>query len=191
MARKLENPPSATALRLRKFQALQLNGQRCYPVVQDCVDLEELLLAAGTLAPADRDDHGKVEAALARFLSLCILDHRNAFQSDREITIRFGSDCACPPCEGRCPMARRSDDPLDSVLRRTGRHSAGLSIDDISVVFGDALKNQRQQILGHVRRMIELSEMKRSDDTRFRRNLHARLTAVESEIRSLKNGGSR
>jgi hypothetical protein len=62
-------------------------------------------------------------------------------------------------------MARRSNDNLDSVLRRTGRHSAGLSIDDISVVVGDALKNQRQQILGHVRRMIELSEMKRSDDT--------------------------
>ena len=88
-------------------------------------------------------------------------------------------------------MARRSDDPLDSVLRRTGRHSAGLSIDDISVVVGDCLKNQRQQILGHVRRMIELSEMKRSDDTRFRRNLHTRLTAVESEIRSLKKSGTR
>jgi hypothetical protein len=90
-------------------------------------------------------------------------------------------------------MARRSDDPLDSVLRRTGRHSAGLSIDDISVVVGDALKNQRQQILGHVRRMIQLQRVNNSakpDDTRVR-NLHARLTAVESEIRSLKKGGSR
>ena len=83
-------------------------------------------------------------------------------------------------------MARRSDDPLDSVLRRTGRHSAGLSIEDISVVVGDALKNQRHQILGHVRRMIELSEVKRSDDARFRRNLHARLTAAESAIRTLQ-----
>ena len=88
-------------------------------------------------------------------------------------------------------MARRSDDPLDSVLRRTGRHSAGLSIDDISVVVGDCLKNQRQQILGHVRRMIELSEMKRSDDTRLRRNLHARLTRVESAIRFLQKDRSR
>ena len=88
-------------------------------------------------------------------------------------------------------MARRSDDPLDSVLRRTGRHSAGLSIDDIAVVVGDALKNQRQQILGHVRRMIELSEMKRSDDTRLRRNLHARLTRVESAIRFLQKDRSR
>src|SRR5262245_36968679 len=49
-----------------------LHGQACYRIVQDCVDLEELLLAAGTLAPGDRDDHGKVEAALSRFLSLCI-----------------------------------------------------------------------------------------------------------------------
>jgi hypothetical protein len=89
-------------------------------------------------------------------------------------------------------MARRSDDdPLDSVLRRTGRHSVGLSIDDISVVVGDCLKSQRQQILGHVRRMIELSEMKRSDDARFRRNLHARLTRVESAIRFLQKDRSR
>jgi hypothetical protein len=84
-------------------------------------------------------------------------------------------------------MARRSDeDPLDSVLRRIARQSAGLSIDDISTVVGDALRDQRKQILRHVRRMIELSEIKRSDDTRFRRNLHARLVAVESAVRGLQ-----
>jgi len=86
LARELEGrAPSATARRLRKFQARRRNGQACYRVVQDQVDLEELLLASGTLAPSDRDDHRQVEAALARFLSLCIADHRNAFQSDREI----------------------------------------------------------------------------------------------------------
>ena len=84
-ARELEHPPSATARRLRRYQARRRNGQACYRIVQDCVDLEELLLAAGTLAPADRDDHGKVESALAGFIRICILDHRNAFQSDREI----------------------------------------------------------------------------------------------------------
>src|SRR5262245_29155420 len=91
-ARELEHPPSATARRLRKFQARRRNGQACYRIVSDQVDLEELLLASGTLAPADRDNHGKVEAALARFLSLCIADHRNAFQPDREIydTVRVG-----------------------------------------------------------------------------------------------------
>lgn len=87
-------------------------------------------------------------------------------------------------------MAHRSDYPLDSVLRRIARQSVGLSIDDISVVVGDALKNQRQQILGHVRRMIEVSEMKRSDDLRVR-NLHARLTAAESAIRGLQQARSR
>jgi hypothetical protein len=86
VAKELEgHRPSPTARRLRKFQARRHNGQACYRVVQDCVDLEELLLASGTLAPADRDDHGKVEAALSRFLSLCIADHRNTFQPDREI----------------------------------------------------------------------------------------------------------
>jgi len=90
-------------------------------------------------------------------------------------------------------MARRSDDPLDSVLRRTGRHSAGLSIDDISVVVGDCLKNQRQQILGHVRRMIQLERVNSSakqDDTRVR-NVHARLTRVEAAIRFLQKDRSR
>jgi hypothetical protein len=52
------------------------------------------------------------------------------------------------------------------------------------------LKNQRQQILGHVRRMIQLESMNNSAKPAVR-NLHARLTAVESEIRSLKKGGSR
>jgi hypothetical protein len=89
-------------------------------------------------------------------------------------------------------VARRSyDNPLDSLLRRIGRQSAGLSIDDISTVVGDALRDQRRQILGHVRRMIELSEINRSDDTRFRRNLHARLVAVESAIRGLQKDRSR
>jgi hypothetical protein len=93
VAKELEgHRPSPTARRLRKFQARRHHGKACYRIVQDQVDLEELLLASGTLAPSDRDDHGKVEAALSRFLSLCILDHRNAFQSDREIydTVRVG-----------------------------------------------------------------------------------------------------
>jgi hypothetical protein len=93
VAKELEgHRPSPTARRLRRYQARRHHGQACYRIVQDCVDLEELLLASGTLAPADRDDHSKVEAALSRFLSLCILDHRNAFQSDREIydTVRVG-----------------------------------------------------------------------------------------------------
>jgi hypothetical protein len=93
VAKELEgHRPSPTARRLRRFQARRHNGQACYRIIQDCVDLEELLLASGTLAPADRDDHRQVEAALSRFILICILDHRNAFQSDREIydTVRVG-----------------------------------------------------------------------------------------------------
>ena len=88
-------------------------------------------------------------------------------------------------------MARRSNFENRSLLDAVGRSATRLTVDDVGEVLGDCLKNQRQQILGHVRRMIELSEVKRSDDTRLRRNLHARLTAVESEIRSLKKGGTR
>ena len=87
-------------------------------------------------------------------------------------------------------MARRNDD-LGDLLDRIGRRSTGLTIDDVAAAVGDCLKNQRQQILGHVRRMIELSEVKQSDDTRFRRNLHARLTRVEAAIRFLQKDRSR
>jgi hypothetical protein len=69
--------------------------------------------------------------------------------------------------------------------------STGLSIEDVSVVVGDALKNQRQQILGHVRRMIEMSQMKRSEDGLRARNLHARLTAAEFAIRIMQKERTR
>jgi hypothetical protein len=57
---------------------------RCYRLTLDEIDTEEMLLASGLLAPADRDDHSAVERALSRFLSLCTSD-RNAFQHDEEI----------------------------------------------------------------------------------------------------------
>jgi hypothetical protein len=86
IARELEgHTPSPTARRLRKFQARRRSGQKCYRLTLDEIDTEELLLASGTLAPSDRDDHGNVEAALSRFISLCIANHRNTFQSDEEI----------------------------------------------------------------------------------------------------------
>jgi hypothetical protein len=89
IARELEgHPPSATARRLRRLQARRRNGQKCYRLVEDEVDLVEMLISAGTLAASDCDDHGKVEAALSKFLRLVIEDHRNAFQHDREICDR-------------------------------------------------------------------------------------------------------
>jgi hypothetical protein len=87
IARELEgHPPSATARRVRKFRGRRRNGQACYRIVQDQVDLEELLLAAGTLSPLERDNHAAVERALTRFLAICIADHHgNAFPSGRGI----------------------------------------------------------------------------------------------------------
>ena len=85
-------------------------------------------------------------------------------------------------------MSRRSDFE-NNLLDRVGRSTTRLTVDDIGAVIGDALKNQRQQILRHVRRMLEMERM-RNSDTRFR-NLHARLTAAESAIRILQKDRSR
>jgi hypothetical protein len=87
LARELEGSytPSPNAYRLRKFQARRHNGEKCFRLTLNEVDTEELLLASGTLAPSDRDEPRAVERALERFISLCIADHRNAFQPDREI----------------------------------------------------------------------------------------------------------
>jgi hypothetical protein len=89
-------------------------------------------------------------------------------------------------------VTRRSDeDFLDSVLRRIAPKSVNLSIDDIAGVVGDALKDQRQKILGHVRRMIEMERLNSAkSDIRFR-NLHARMTAAESAIWFLQKDRSR
>jgi hypothetical protein len=91
-------------------------------------------------------------------------------------------------------VARRNDD-LDALLERIGRRNAGLTVDDIVAAVGDALKTQRKDILSHVGRMFRLQEVKAAPaqsqwDERFK-NLHRRLVVIESEIRSLKKGGSR
>jgi hypothetical protein len=89
-------------------------------------------------------------------------------------------------------MDRRSE---NSLLDRVGRSSVSLTLDDLASVVGDALKSQRKQIIGHVRRMIEVRELRsysssQAAETRFH-NLHKRLTEVESELRMLKKGGLR
>ena len=91
-------------------------------------------------------------------------------------------------------MSRKSDNPLDSnLLDRVGRRTTGLSINDIADVVGDALKNQRKDILSHVGRMFHLQEVQAAPAQGEERlkSLHRRLVQVESEIRSLKKGGSR
>jgi hypothetical protein len=85
LAREFEGRTSPNAHRLRKFQSRRHNGEKCFRLTLNEVDTEELLLASGTPAADDRDDTRAVERALERFISLCIVDHRNAFQSDEEI----------------------------------------------------------------------------------------------------------
>jgi hypothetical protein len=89
-------------------------------------------------------------------------------------------------------MSRRSDFE-DSLLDRVGRSTTRLTVDDIAAVIGDALKDQRKRILAHVGRLFRLQELNAASSQSHERfkNLHVRLTAVESEIRSLKKGGSR
>jgi hypothetical protein len=87
-------------------------------------------------------------------------------------------------------MSRRSDFE-NSLLDRVGRSTTRLTVDDIAVVIGDALKNQRQQILGHVRRMIQLERLNSKPDDARVRNVHVRLTRVEAAIRFLQKDRSR
>ena len=93
-------------------------------------------------------------------------------------------------------MVRRNPDGYDpiesSVLERMARRTVNLSVDDIAVVVGDALKTQRREILKHVNRLFQLAEIRSSaqkDDVRFR-NLHRRLTQIESELRLLHRKGT-
>jgi len=89
-------------------------------------------------------------------------------------------------------MARRSDFE-NSLLDRVGRSATRLTVDDIGGVLGDALRDQRKHILAHVVRLFRLQELNAASsqsDERFK-NLHRRLVQVESELRSLKKGGTR
>jgi len=83
-------------------------------------------------------------------------------------------------------MARRSDE--DDILSLLGRKRTGLSIDDIAASVAGALKEQKRDLIQHVKRMLEVAKLHdtKSDDRTH--NLHARLTAVESELRQLKRG---
>jgi hypothetical protein len=79
-------------------------------------------------------------------------------------------------------VARRDD---------VGRRSAGLSIDDVAGAVAGALRNQKRDLIAHVRRMIQLERVNyKPDDSRVR-NLHARLTRVEAAIRFLQKDRSR
>jgi hypothetical protein len=65
---------SRNAVRIRRFRERQRNGQSVFTTTHDRVDLEEFLIAARLLPPAERDDHAAVQAALQRFIDLSLHD---------------------------------------------------------------------------------------------------------------------
>jgi hypothetical protein len=93
VARELEGL-SPNARRLRQYQRRRKNGQKCYRLTLDEVEVEQLLQAAGMLA--GDPDHAAVERALERFLGVC---HRNAFQPDAEICASVKTELALTALE--------------------------------------------------------------------------------------------
>jgi hypothetical protein len=79
---------------------------------------------------------------------------------------------------------------LDRAAKRISL--ADLSVDDLAVVIGDVIKNQRREILKHVQRMLTLAEVKQRDPhekTRLDR-IARRISQIESELRmARKNRG--
>ena len=81
------------------------------------------------------------------------------------------------------PRPNPADDPLASLL--LGK-STNLSLDDIATVVADAMKSQRREILGHVRRLLQLERVKDQPIATKQHNLHNRLVVIESAVRRLE-----
>jgi hypothetical protein len=79
---------------------------------------------------------------------------------------------------------------LDKFTRMT---CGSLLIADLAQVLGGVIKAERAELVAHMHRLFQLSLSKAAahdHDTRVH-NLHARLAALESEIRTLKRGAPR
>jgi hypothetical protein len=63
-------------------------------------------------------------------------------------------------------MSRRSGFE-NSLLDRVGRSTTSLTVDDIAAVIGDALKDQRKNILAHVGRLFRLQELNAASSQKF------------------------
>jgi len=95
----------------------------------------------------------------------------------------------------------RDDDLLDDLLSRRdlldqiGRRRAALTVDDVALVLGKALKEQRRAILDHVNRLMRLEQLKKGHndpkhETHYR-TLWRRLDAVESALRRMQRERAR
>jgi hypothetical protein len=63
-----------------------------------------------------------------------------------------------------------------------------LTIADIAEAVADIVKTERREILQHVGRMLKLIEIKQPSEDVRARNLHRRVTQIESELRLLQKG---
>ncbi len=50
------------------------NGESCFTITCDRVGIEEFLIVAQLLTPAERDDHAAVQRALQEFIDLALRD---------------------------------------------------------------------------------------------------------------------
>jgi hypothetical protein len=71
--------------------------------------------------------------------------------------------------------------------------SPKIDLEIAGAAMADLLRDQKKQILEHVGRMIKLSEAKAKNsgnDAVMLRNLHRRITQIESELRRRSREGS-
>jgi hypothetical protein len=87
---------------------------------------------------------------------------------------------------------RAADDDRKAIDRAAARMPlSALTVDDLAQVISGVLRDQRRDLVGHMHRLFQLSKISSHDEDTRGRNLHRRLTQVESELRLLKKGGSR
>jgi hypothetical protein len=90
-----------------------------------------------------------------------------------------------------CERQRRAaeDNRTKAHAARTTPASV-LSIADVAEAVSEQLREQRRELLEHMTRLFKLAELKKSgdgEDVRVR-NLHRRVTMLESELRRLQRG---
>jgi hypothetical protein len=81
----------------------------------------------------------------------------------------------------------------DYENRRRGESTfvSDLNVNDLAQVIAGLLREQKSDIVGHVGRLMKLVEIHRHDDETYAKNLHMRITALESAVRALQKGGRR
>jgi hypothetical protein len=93
----------------------------------------------------------------------------------------------------RLAAAQRRD--YENRRRGESTYVSDLNVNDLAQVIAELLREQKADLLGHMNRLFQLSMSKstagdRAEDVRAK-NLHARLTHLESVVRSMQKGSSR